>query len=90
VNNASQEIWHEDYIAFGEGGSIPFMEFLRNKWPKAQFIVSGVLGPDSNAHGPDEALDLPYLKDLMAAVSYIIYYSIPEFFPQVAPKFAKL
>ena len=40
----------------GEGGSIPFMAMLGKKFPKTQFVVTGVLGPHSNAHGPNEFL----------------------------------
>ena len=45
--------------AMGEGGSIPFMAMLGARFPEAQFLVVGVLGPGSNAHGPNEFLDLP-------------------------------
>jgi acetylornithine deacetylase/succinyl-diaminopimelate desuccinylase-like protein len=48
----------------GEGGSIPFMNMLSDKFPNANFIVTGVLGPNSNAHGPDEFLHLEYVKKL--------------------------
>ena len=41
------------YLGTGDGGSIPFMDFLNKKWPQAKFIVTGILGPDSNAHGPN-------------------------------------
>lgn len=44
---------------FGEGGSIPFMGMLGEHHPDAQFVITGVLGPDSNAHGPNEYLHLP-------------------------------
>ena len=38
---------------FGEGGSIPFMGMLGERFPDAQFVITGVLGPDANAHGPE-------------------------------------
>lgn len=56
----------------GEGGSIPFMTLLAEKFPDARFLITGVLGPKSNAHGPNEFLHLPYVKKLTLAVSYII------------------
>lgn len=56
----------------GEGGSIPFMTLLSEKFPKAKFLVTGVLGPKSNAHGPNEFLHLPYVKKLTTAVAGII------------------
>ena len=43
----------------GEGGSIPFMGMLGETFPEAQFLITGVLGPYSNAHGPNEFLDIP-------------------------------
>ena len=44
---------------FGEGGTISFMAMLGEKFPDAQFAITGVLGPGSNAHGPNEFLHLP-------------------------------
>ena len=43
----------------GEGGTIPFMGMLGEKFPEAQFLITGVLGPHSNAHGPNEFLHIP-------------------------------
>ncbi len=48
----------------GEGGSIPFMAMLGEKFPKAQFCITGVLGPGSNAHGPNEFFHLPTARKL--------------------------
>ncbi len=56
----------------GEGGSIPFMTLLCEKFPLARFLVTGVLGPESNAHGPNEFLHIPYVKKLTQALSFII------------------
>ena len=56
----------------GEGGSIPFMGMLGRKFPVTQFVVTGVLGPHSNAHGPNEFLHIPTAKRLTAAVASII------------------
>jgi acetylornithine deacetylase/succinyl-diaminopimelate desuccinylase-like protein len=56
----------------GEGGTIPFMGMLGEKFPNAQFVVTGVLGPQSNAHGPNEFLHVPYAKKLTACVAHII------------------
>lgn len=53
----------------GEGGSIPFMTLLADKFPEAKFLITGVLGPRSNAHGPNEFLHLPYVKKLTCALS---------------------
>ena len=56
----------------GEGGTIPFMSMLGEKFPAAQFVITGVLGPQSNAHGPNEFLHIPYTKKLTACVGLII------------------
>jgi acetylornithine deacetylase/succinyl-diaminopimelate desuccinylase-like protein len=56
----------------GEGGTIPFMNMLGEKFPRAQFLITGVLGPHSNAHGPNEFLHIPYVKKLTGAVAGIV------------------
>ena len=56
----------------GQGGTIPLMNTLAEGFPRAQFVVCGVLGPKSNAHGPNEFLHVPYVKKLTAAVAKII------------------
>jgi acetylornithine deacetylase/succinyl-diaminopimelate desuccinylase-like protein len=56
----------------GEGGTIPFMAMLGKQFPRAQFLITGVLGPHSNAHGPNEFLDVPYARKLTACVARVI------------------
>ncbi|MFN9766243.1 MAG: M20 family metallopeptidase [Pseudomonadota bacterium] len=56
----------------GQGGTIPLMSMLAAGFPKAQMMVCGVLGPKSNAHGPNEFLHVPYGKKLTAAVAGVI------------------
>ena len=56
----------------GEGGTIPFMAMLGHRFPDAQFIVTGVLGPASNAHGPNEFLDLETGRRVTAAVAHVL------------------
>ena len=56
----------------GEGGSIPLMNTLQGMFPEAQFLITGVLGPQSNAHGPNEFLHIPYCKRLTCAMSLIL------------------
>ena len=56
----------------GQGGTIPLMNMLSRGFPKAQMMVCGVLGPKSNAHGPNEFLHVPYAKKLTAAVAQVI------------------
>lgn len=59
LERASQAAWGNPAAMMGEGGSIPFMGMLGKAFPRAQFVVTGVLGPHSNAHGPNEFLDIP-------------------------------
>jgi acetylornithine deacetylase/succinyl-diaminopimelate desuccinylase-like protein len=56
----------------GQGGTIPLMSMLQQGFPAAQMMVCGVLGPKSNAHGPNEFLHVPYGKKLTAAVAQVI------------------
>jgi acetylornithine deacetylase/succinyl-diaminopimelate desuccinylase-like protein len=56
----------------GEGGTIPLMNLLQRGFPQARMMVCGVLGPKSNAHGPNEFLHVPYAKKLTAAVAQVI------------------
>ena len=56
----------------GQGGTIPLMNMLSSGFPKAQMMVCGVLGPRSNAHGPNEFLHVPYARKLTAAVAEVI------------------
>lgn len=72
LDDASQTFYGKPALHMGEGGTIPFMGMLGDKYPKAQFVVTGVLGPASNAHGPNEFLHVPYAKKLTACVAHII------------------
>ncbi len=72
LESASNNYFGAPAISMGCGGSIPFMEFLANKLPDAQFVVTGVLGPHSNAHGPNEFLEIPTAKKLTASVAQLI------------------
>ena len=56
----------------GQGGTIPLMSMLQKSFPAAQMMVCGVLGPKSNAHGPNEFLHVPYGKRLTAAVAQVM------------------
>ena len=56
----------------GEGGSIPFMAMLGEKFPQAQFVVTGVLGPHSNAHGPNEFLHIPTARRVSLVIAQIL------------------
>ena len=72
VDAASRNFFGRPAMAMGEGGTIPFMGMLGEKFPEAQFLITGVLGPQSNAHGPNEFLHLPTGRKLTAAVAQVI------------------
>ena len=69
LNAASQAHFGAPCGYIGQGGTIPLMNMLSKGFPKAQMMVCGVLGPKSNAHGPNEFLHVPYAKKLTAAVA---------------------
>ena len=64
--------WGRPAAWIGEGGTIPFMNMLGEKFPDAQFMITGVLGPHSNAHGPNEFLHVPTAKRLTGAVAQVL------------------
>ncbi len=72
VAAASERHFGRPAAYMGEGGSIPFMGMLGKSFPEAQFIITGVLGPKSNAHGPNEFLHIPTAKRLTACVADIL------------------
>jgi acetylornithine deacetylase/succinyl-diaminopimelate desuccinylase-like protein len=69
LNEASLAHYGAPLGLIGQGGTIPLMNMLAQGFPRAQMMVCGVLGPKSNAHGPNEFLHVPYAKRLTAAVS---------------------
>ena len=72
LDAASQACFGAPCGHIGQGGTIPLMNMLSSGFPKAQMMVCGVLGPKSNAHGPNEFLHVPYAKKLTAAVAQVI------------------
>ena len=72
IADASQIYFNNKGLTLPEGGSIPFMGFLNEKWPNAKFVVTGVLGPASNAHGPNEFLHIPYVKKLTCSMAHVL------------------
>ena len=72
LNDASQSFFGAPCGTIGQGGTIPLMGMLSQGFPKAQMMVCGVLGPKSNAHGPNEFLHVPFAKKLTAAVAQVI------------------
>lgn len=72
IDHASQAAFGAPAMYMGEGGTIPFMGMLGEKFPGAQFMITGVLGPHSNAHGPNEFLHIPTGKRVTMAVAQVI------------------
>ncbi|HRI49929.1 MAG TPA: M20 family metallopeptidase [Pseudomonadota bacterium] len=72
AHTASGAFFGRPAMAMGEGGSIPFMGMLGEKFPAAQFLITGLLGPESNAHGPNEFLHIPAGKRLTCCVAEVI------------------
>ncbi|APU17973.1 M20/M25/M40 family peptidase [Actinoalloteichus sp. GBA129-24] len=69
---ASDEVFASPWRTMGIGGSIPFMGLLHAAYPAAQFVVTGALGPGSNAHVPDESLQLDYAAKVTSAVAVVL------------------
>jgi acetylornithine deacetylase/succinyl-diaminopimelate desuccinylase-like protein len=72
VQAASQAHFGREAVYMGEGGTIPFMGMLGEAYPRAQFLITGVLGPKSNAHGPNEFLHIETGKRLTCCVADVI------------------
>ncbi len=72
AREASQEFFGREACYMGEGGSIPFMGMLGERFPEAQFMITGLLGPNSNAHGPNEFLEIATGKKLTACIARVV------------------
>jgi len=73
IETGSQAFFGKPAMFLGEGGSIPLMGMLGERFPRAQFLITGVLGPHSNAHGPNEFLHLPMVKRVTACVAKVLH-----------------
>ena len=72
TDTSSQEFFGKEACYLGVGGSIPFMAMLGERFPQAQFLITGVLGPHANAHGPNEFLHIPYAQKLNCCLVRIV------------------
>jgi acetylornithine deacetylase/succinyl-diaminopimelate desuccinylase-like protein len=72
ISAASTQVFGKAAVSIGGGGSIPFMGMLGEQFPKAQFFITGVLGPQSNAHGPNEFLHIDYARKLTGCVALVL------------------
>jgi len=73
LENSSIQLWGKNSQEFGEGGSIPFLNGFAQKFPNAQLLVLGVLGPGSNAHAANETLHIPYMKKVITVLTHAVY-----------------
>lgn len=73
ANRASQAFFGRELAFMGEGGTIPFMAMLGRRFPQAQFLITGVLGPHSNAHGPNEFLHIDAATRLTSCVAAVLH-----------------
>ena len=72
LDDASTATFGQPARTIGEGGSIPFMAMLGERFPDAQFVITGVLGPGSNAHGPNEFLHIPTATAVTGSVAHLL------------------
>ncbi len=72
LDKASKNAYGPGVMYMGEGGTIPFMGMLGEAFPEAQFMITGVLGPNSNAHGPNEFLHIPFAQKLTTCTAQVI------------------
>lgn len=71
-DDASRLFFGKEAAYIGEGGSIPFMAMLGKMFPQAQFLITGVLGPDSSAHGPNEFLHIDMAQKLTGCIAAVL------------------
>jgi acetylornithine deacetylase/succinyl-diaminopimelate desuccinylase-like protein len=72
MDSASDRVFGTEYGSLGIGGSIPFMEMLGRRYPQAQIVVTGALGADSNAHVPNEWLNIAFAQQITEAVAHLL------------------
>lgn len=85
LDEASHRAFGRPCVSYGGGGGIPFLNMLGERFPQAQFVVTGVLGPQSNAHGPNEFLHIPAAIRVTAALAIIIHAAAAQQTERPAP-----
>ena len=71
-STSSKKLFKKDYYCFGEGGSIPFISELGKQYPESAILVTGILGPNTNAHCPNEAFNIKYTESMTVALAHLI------------------
>uniref|UniRef100_A0A7S3MZR0 Uncharacterized protein n=1 Tax=Strombidium inclinatum TaxID=197538 RepID=A0A7S3MZR0_9SPIT len=69
---ASQHFYEKPAASYGMGGSIPLLSELEKMYPKSQIVALGLIGPGTNAHGPNEMMNIPYAKKLTCTLAHIV------------------
>jgi acetylornithine deacetylase/succinyl-diaminopimelate desuccinylase-like protein len=72
LDASSERHFGKPAMFMGEGGTIPFMHMLGQRYPEAQFLITGILGPASNAHGPNEFIHIPTVKRVTRCVADVL------------------
>jgi acetylornithine deacetylase/succinyl-diaminopimelate desuccinylase-like protein len=73
LNDSAHAYFNQkDYGSYGEGGSIPFLKQLEIKYPETQIIAMGVVGPHANIHGPNENINLVYVRKVIKTLAHVI------------------
>lgn len=72
LDHACNHFYGKGVAKYGMGGSIPFLKVLGDKYPSTEILALGVLGPETNAHAPNETLDLPFTKKFICSISHLI------------------
>ena len=72
MTQASQHFYGKPAASYGMGGSIPLLSELEKKYPNSQIVALGLIGPGSNAHGPNELMNIPFAKKLTCSLAHIV------------------
>merc|ERR1712032_1130266 len=72
IKQAGSDFYGKPAGSYGMGGSIPFLSELEKMYPATQIVALGVLGPNANAHGPNEMIHLPYAKKLTCSLAHVM------------------
>lgn len=78
LHQAGQDFYGNPAGSYGMGGSIPFLSELGHMYPETQIVALGVLGPDSNAHGPNEMVDLDYLQRMTCCLAHVLQSAVTK------------
>ena len=69
---SSMFLFGSECYNLGSGITIPFVNMLNEKYKNCNMFVSGLLGPKSNAHSPNECLNIDYSIKLTVALAHLI------------------